>query len=1201
MLLSGKSRFGVATIALSFALVGCDGSQPEILSNEEVETVDVPVADTTTTVNINIGSPTLVIPDTFPVGDGDELTLVWSDEFNGTSLDPETWLFEEGDGSQYGIPGWGNNEQQYYLPDNARLENGLLIITAKREQVGQYDYTSARLSTSDRLAVQYGRIEARMKLPGGQGIWPAFWMLPQDDEAGSPPAQGVYGGFSASGEIDIMEAVNIGGLPGPGGLGGGNVVFGTIHFGGEFPANQFTTVEYTVPESLTDEFNTFAVEWDETEIRWYANDILYAVQNSWSSAAAPYPAPFDQPFEILLNLAVGGNFPGSPDGSTPLESQMEVDWVRVYSGEAPTTAAAEPTDVAPDPGEDAAGVSSLFSDNYTDITGIDFAFDAGQTTVFSPAQIQGNSVLKYANLDFQIIDLSGNPLDASDKGFLHVDVWTADSTELTLTVSSSDTTTVVSGKTGKSDGGQPLQGIAFIRNTAVANPIAVTPNSWVSVDIPVTAMGGINLADITQLRFDGNGTIFVDNLYFAGDAPTPATVSPAPEFTIYASDPSDMVDLQTTITAFGTTSQFNGEYAIDFDFRPAFEALSGSGYGLDNIVQLGFIGLEAGFATAYGSFQFKIKSSDLPGNAIEVKLEQGGTCGVIDLADTNYSTPLGNGWFDVVVPLSDCAGVETAVGVLFERVGPQTADGGSPFSFLATDIGFNSPSALPGTVPANIIFASSSAPNLTTTITAFGTTSQFDGNFTLDRDFSPAFEARSGSGYGLDNIVQLGFIGLPAGFASAYDAFIFKIKSSDLPGNAIEIKLEGGGSCGVIALDDTNFSTALGNGWFQVEVPISNCAGVNTATGILFERVGPQNADGGSPFSILLTDIGFEDAAVSVDPGLIPDDVIYATDPGEMVDLVTTITAFGTTSQFEGNFTSDPDFSPVFEARSGNGYGLDNIVQLGFIGLTAGFATGYDEFLFKIKSSDLPGNSIEVKLEGGGSCGVTDLADTGRSTPLGNGWFQVVVPVIACTGVDTAVGVLFERVGPQNADGGSPFTILVTDIGFNNAAAGGGSNLAVNGDFETGDFTGWSQAVGSGVQSISTDTPADGGTWSASLSANTNPGDGGTTEIKQANLGAGTLSVGDVVTVSFDVKGTFGTGGQLNVLSFTEFGGGGADLSDNRIISGGVDDWTTQTFDVTLSGTDASGGFSLALNPVCGAVAGCVSNVLIDNVSITVN
>ncbi len=245
------------------------------------------------------------------------MTLVWSDEFDGAQLDPEVWYFETGDGSQYGIPGWGNNELQWYLPDNARLEGGLLIITARRESTNGFAYTSARLNTRDRFAFRYGRIEASIKLPPGQGIWPAFWMLPQDS---------VYGTWAASGEIDIMEAVSPS-------ASGGNEVHGTIHYGGQWPNNQYTGTSYDVATSVTGEFHEYAVEWDQTEMRWYVDGILYGTQNSWSTTAAPFPAPFDEHFHILLNVAVGGNWPGPPNGSTVFPTEMEVDYVRVYSGD----------------------------------------------------------------------------------------------------------------------------------------------------------------------------------------------------------------------------------------------------------------------------------------------------------------------------------------------------------------------------------------------------------------------------------------------------------------------------------------------------------------------------------------------------------------------------------------------------------------------------------------------------------------------------------------------------------------------------------------------------------------------------------------------------------------------------------------------------------------------------------------------------
>jgi beta-glucanase (GH16 family) len=267
--------------------------------------------------NVNITNPVLSTANNFDVSPGDTLSLVWADEFDGASLDPAVWLFEEGDGSQYGIPGWGNNELQYYVPDNAQLEGGMLKIEARSEQIGAYQYTSARINTRDRFAFRYGRIEARMRLPGGQGIWPAFWLLAQD----SP-----YGNWPASGEIDIMEAVNLGGA-------GGNTVLGTIHYGTSFPDDyMFSGESYLVPSDATADFHTYAVEWDATEIRWYVDDVMYGMRNSWYSTD-PFPAPFDQAFYIIFNVAVGGNLPGSPDANTTLPVTMEVDWVRVYSGQ----------------------------------------------------------------------------------------------------------------------------------------------------------------------------------------------------------------------------------------------------------------------------------------------------------------------------------------------------------------------------------------------------------------------------------------------------------------------------------------------------------------------------------------------------------------------------------------------------------------------------------------------------------------------------------------------------------------------------------------------------------------------------------------------------------------------------------------------------------------------------------------------------
>ena len=310
--LLASSVLWLGTIWLTAACVD-NGREPRL---SEIQTI-APAA-TGPQSNQNTAAPTLTVAQNFEVSAGENLTLVWSDEFDGTALDPEVWFFATGDGTEAGLPGgWGNNELQYYLPDSAQLEGGVLKITARRESFGGLNYTSARINTQDRFAFRYGRIEASIKLPAGQGVWPAFWMLSQD----SP-----YGTWAATGEIDVMEAVNLGGT-------GGNEIFGTIHYGAPFPGNVFTSVTYTPSESVTDSFHTYAIEWDATEIRWYFDDTLYAVQNNWFSSAAPFPAPFDQPFHILLNVAVGGNLPGVPNANTVFPVTMEVDYVRVFTGD----------------------------------------------------------------------------------------------------------------------------------------------------------------------------------------------------------------------------------------------------------------------------------------------------------------------------------------------------------------------------------------------------------------------------------------------------------------------------------------------------------------------------------------------------------------------------------------------------------------------------------------------------------------------------------------------------------------------------------------------------------------------------------------------------------------------------------------------------------------------------------------------------
>lgn len=255
--------------------------------------------------------------------------LVWNDEFSGTKIDTSKWDFQLGTGSQYGLQGWGNNELQYYRKENAFIKDGKLVLEARKENYEGCAYTSARLRTvkddsTELFTKTYGRIEARIKMPAGNGIWPAFWLLPATTD---------YGVWASSGEIDILEAK--GRLP--------NRVYGTVHFGQAWPGNKNTGGMYKFPAGETIEsFHIYSLEWEPGILRWLVDGSVYYETSQWWSLGAgesepyAYPAPFDKPFYILLNFALGGNYDGgvAPDDSN-LPAQMLIDWVRVYEKDEP--------------------------------------------------------------------------------------------------------------------------------------------------------------------------------------------------------------------------------------------------------------------------------------------------------------------------------------------------------------------------------------------------------------------------------------------------------------------------------------------------------------------------------------------------------------------------------------------------------------------------------------------------------------------------------------------------------------------------------------------------------------------------------------------------------------------------------------------------------------------------------------------------
>jgi beta-glucanase (GH16 family) len=231
--------------------------------------------------------------------------LVWQDEFDGSEIDRTKWHLD------VGYTGASNEESQIYTdrPENVRLENGCLIIEARKEAHQGFEYTSARVHTENLHAWEFGRIEARIRIPSGQGLWPAFWMLGVDR---------ITKGWPECGEIDIME--NIGKQP--------QTVRGTIHGPGYFRDDSIGKDFHKPGEEFANDFHRYAVEWEPNQIRWFVDQSLY---NTLTPNDVPGKWVFDHPFYILLNMAVGGVWPGYPDETTTFPQFMHVDYVRVYA------------------------------------------------------------------------------------------------------------------------------------------------------------------------------------------------------------------------------------------------------------------------------------------------------------------------------------------------------------------------------------------------------------------------------------------------------------------------------------------------------------------------------------------------------------------------------------------------------------------------------------------------------------------------------------------------------------------------------------------------------------------------------------------------------------------------------------------------------------------------------------------------------
>lgn len=239
--------------------------------------------------------------------------VVMEENFDGTELDTSLWSYDIGDGSSQGLSGWGNNELQYYTDrlENVKVEDGILNITARKEAYEEASYTSGRILTKLNFDQKYGRFEARMKLPWGQGLWPAFWLLGADiDEVGWPQ----------TGEIDIMEYR--GQEP--------TRIHGSVH-GPEYSGAEAVSKSYNLEWDRFDtDFHVFGIEWGKDYINFYVDDDLY---NQITPEDVDGEWVYNKPFYILINMAVGGSYVGSPTEDTVFPQTLEIDYVRVYQAE----------------------------------------------------------------------------------------------------------------------------------------------------------------------------------------------------------------------------------------------------------------------------------------------------------------------------------------------------------------------------------------------------------------------------------------------------------------------------------------------------------------------------------------------------------------------------------------------------------------------------------------------------------------------------------------------------------------------------------------------------------------------------------------------------------------------------------------------------------------------------------------------------
>lgn len=641
-------------------------------------------------------------------GSSTDWSLVWYDEFNGPSgqsPDPTRWGYDIG-------TDWGNAQLEYDTdrPSNVSLDgNGNLAIIAREEYYMGQPYTSARIVTRDLYEPAYGRIEARIKLPTGQGLWPAFWLLGNDIETV---------GWPQCGEIDIMEYR--GQEP--------STVFGTVHGPGYYGGGGIGDVLTLVDDRFDTAFHVFAVEWEENEIRWYVDDIQYHSVDPDDLGGNEWV--FDHPFYIILNVAVGGAFVGPPDASTVFPQTMLVDYVRVYENTAsgpsccvlrgdadasgvvniadltflvsylfqngPTTPCDGNADVdnsgstnvsdltflashlfqggesppdcpvpdnvpaapAPTPSVDQDSVISLFSDVYTDAV-VDTWSAVWDIADVSDYMIGSDQTKMYSNLVYAGIEFTSNTIDASSMTHFHMDIWTPDETSYPSVFK---VKLVDFGANGVYDGGGD-----DVEHELTFNDNDLSTRAWVSIDVPLSAFTNlITNQHLAQLVISGDlSTVYVDNVYFydAGLPQVPTTPAPTP-----TNDPLDVISLLSD----AYTDVPVDTWSAPWDMADVTDFMIGTDH-TKKYSSLVFAGIEFTSstidATAMTHFHMDVWTPDATAapSTFKIKLVDFGANGVWDGGgdDVEHEITLDEQimntgtWVAIDIPLSDFVGLIT--------------------------------------------------------------------------------------------------------------------------------------------------------------------------------------------------------------------------------------------------------------------------------------------------------------------------------------------------------------------------------------------------------------------------------------------------------------------------------------------------------------------------------------------------------------